>query len=317
MISLLILGELATALYIGGIAQAAVLTGVAYVLFPELAALSYDVFTRPRGTWAKAPWMLVFTPFLTALAGIVIERHLGYGFVPVLLCIASALVIIKAMNSPIAPAISAGFLPVVLDVSSWWYPVSILFGTVLLAITLQIFRGVFAKTIDEASPEPDAAESDAIEQPPRQYTWLPFFLAFLLCAIWMVEITGLRFILFPPLVVIGFEMFAHSEVCPWAERPFALTLACMLTALAGTGINLSMGSGPFAAILAVAAGTVVCRLFRLHIPPALAVGLLPFVMPHPDFRFPIAVGAGTFLLAVIFLSYRYLSSRIMLVKNPE
>jgi hypothetical protein len=156
------------------------LTGVAYVLFPELAALSYDVFTRPKGTWAKAPLMLVVTPFLAAVAGILIEQHLSYGFTSVLLSIAIALLIIKTLNSPVAPAISAGLLPVVLGEGSWWYPVSILFGTASLVIS-----------------------------------------------IWLAKVTGMRFILFPPLVVIGYEMFAHSEVCPGRTgRSFLPLPAC-------------------------------------------------------------------------------------------
>jgi hypothetical protein len=317
MISLLVLGELATALYIGSIAKTAVLTGVAYVLFPELAALSYDVFTRPNGTWAKAPLMLVVTPFLAAVAGILIEQHLSYGFMSVLLSITIALLIIKTLDSPVAPAISAGLLPVALGQGSWWYPASILFGTASLVMGLLIFRKLFARTINATADWTGSSESDVIEQPPRQYAWLPYFMVFLLIAIWLVKMTGMRFILFPPLVVIGYEMFAHSEICPWADRPIVLTIACMLMAFAGLTINLSLGSGPLAAILAVAIGAGVCRLFKLHIPPALAVGLLPFVMTNPDFRFPFAVGGGTFLLAVTFVFYRYHSGKIKVAINQE
>jgi hypothetical protein len=34
-------------------------------------------------------------------------------------------------------------------------------------------------------------------------------------ALALVQATGWRFLLFPPLVVIAFEMFAHVQVCPW------------------------------------------------------------------------------------------------------
>jgi CBS-domain-containing membrane protein len=91
----------------------------------------------------------------------------------------------------------------------------------------------------------------------------------------------------------------------------------MLMAFAGVTINLYMGSGPLAVILAVAIGAGVCRQFKLHIPPALAVGLMPFVMTNPDFRFPLAVGGGIFLLAVTFISYRYHSGRTKVARNLE
>src|SRR5712671_812625 len=72
--------ELIALVYIAAIAEIAYATGAFYVLFPELGALSYDVFTRPRGTWASAPLMLTITPVLTGLLGVVITRAIPYGF---------------------------------------------------------------------------------------------------------------------------------------------------------------------------------------------------------------------------------------------
>jgi hypothetical protein len=305
----LILGEIVTVAYIASIAKVADITGVAYVLFPELAALAYDVFTRPKGTWARAPVMLVVTPAIAAVSGIMIERSLDYGFSSVLLSVAVSLIIIKGLRSPIAPAISAGLLPIVLKEGSWWYPVAILFGTALLVVSLFLYRKlVFKKSHDEPSWI-GFSETDAIEQPPRQYAWLPFFLAFLLIAIQLVKLTGLRFILFPPLAVIGYEMFAHSDSCPWAYKPIVLPVVCTLAALGGTFAILFLGTGPFSAMVAVAVALAACRVFSLYIPPAAAVSLLPFVASHPSFMLPLAVGAGTAVLGLSFYSYHFLFLR--------
>lgn len=305
----LILGEVVTVAYIASIAKVANITGVAYVLFPELAALAYDVFTRPKGTWARAPVMLVITPAIAAVPGILIERSMDYGFQSVLLSVAASLILIKALRSPIAPAISAGLLPIVLQEGSWWYPVAILFGTALLVGSLFLYRKFFIKTSPGEPHWVGFAEADVIEQPPRQYAWLPFFLAFLLIAIQLVKLTGLRFILFPPLVVIGYEMFAHSNSCPWAYKPLVLPIVCTLAAFGGTAAILLLGASPFSAMIAVAAALAVCRVFSLYIPPAAAVSLLPFVTSHPNFMLPLAVGAGTTLLGLSFYSYRLLFQR--------
>lgn len=289
--------------YIGGIAEIAALTGIAYVLFPELAALAYDIFTRPNGTWARAPVMLIVTPLLTAIIGVLIEQYMGYSVVTVILAISSALLVIELLNSPIAPAISAGLLPIVLEEKSWWYPASILFGTSLLLFSLFIYRKAFSKFIPEKKSLADVID-DIVEQPPKQYSWLPFFVIFLLADIYLAKLTGLRFIIFPPLIVIAFEMFAHSEVCPWAGKPVLLVLACVLTASVGVSALMALGNSPLAVILVIAFSMGIIRVFRLHAPPAVAVGLLPFVMEHPDFWFPLAVGAGTSLLAGTFIIYR-------------
>ena len=83
-------GELIALAYIGIIAQIAVATGAFYVLFPELGALSHDVMTRPRGTWANAPLLLAITPVLTGVVGIVFTRSLPYGYLSVLLTVGGA-----------------------------------------------------------------------------------------------------------------------------------------------------------------------------------------------------------------------------------
>src|SRR5256885_16183972 len=100
-------GELVALAYIAAIAEIAYATGAFYILFPELGALSHDVFTRPRGTWAGAPVLLAITPVLTGAIGIAFTRALPYGYSSVLLTVAGAIVVIFALKSPIAPAISA------------------------------------------------------------------------------------------------------------------------------------------------------------------------------------------------------------------
>ncbi len=67
--------------YISIIAAVAGLTGAYYIMFPELGALAYDVLTRPRGRWASAPMYLAITPAITGVIGILVCRHLAYGFV--------------------------------------------------------------------------------------------------------------------------------------------------------------------------------------------------------------------------------------------
>src|SRR5579863_1234594 len=125
--------EIISLVYIAIIALVANATGAFYVLFPELGALSHDVFTRPRGTWANSPTMVAITPVITGAIGIVITNSLPYGFFSVLLNVIGAIIVVLGLRSPVAPAISAGLLPLVLGVTSWWYPPGIMFGTVLLA----------------------------------------------------------------------------------------------------------------------------------------------------------------------------------------
>ena len=300
-------GETAAILYVGLLALGAQFSGVATLLFPEIGALSHDILKRPYGIWAMAPLRLIATPFLTGCIGTLTTRSMPYGFASVLLTVGSAMLVIRALRSPIAPAMSAGLLPLTLGVQSWWYPPSLLVGLVPLAALSVLLRRIISPP---ATPRPAAdVADDIVELPPADYAlaplgWAPWFLAFLLLALLLVHATGWRFLLAPPLVVIGAEMFAHPATCPWASRPLAMPVACALSAACGLLLVQWLGAGMPAAMASMAIGTLILRAARLHVPPLLAIGLLPGVMEHPGPDFPLAVAMGAALLTACFTAWR-------------
>jgi hypothetical protein len=300
-----LVAELIALVYIGAIAGIAAATGAFYIMFPELGALSHDVLTRPRGTWANAPVLLAITPVITGAVGVIFTRLMPYGYLSVLLTVGGAITVIQALDSPIAPAISAGLLPLVLNIKSWWYPPGIMLGTVLLAIlSIPWKRFVLLRGAAHRVTAEDVVD-DVLELAPRGYWWLIPLLGFVTGTVFFVQLTGWRFILFPPLVVIGFEMFGHTAICPWAQRPLWLPAACFLTALGGFLLWKFVGVGPVAAALSMAWGILVLRFFDLHVPPALAVALLPQVIDSPTIAYPLSVGVGTLLVTLWFLGHRY------------
>ncbi len=287
--------------YIAIIAEVATATGAFYLLFPELGALSHDIFTRPRGSWASAPVLLVITPVLTAVLGTLVTRHLPYGYWSVILTVCGALTIILALRSPIAPAISAGLLPLALGVRSVWYPPGIVFGTILLAVLSTIWK----QMSDEPLQNTMAATEDEDTAPDAESNWrLVPLLVLVLTAVFVVKLTNLRFVLFPPLVVIGFEMFLHTKRCPWATRYLSLPVVCILTAAGGLFCRRHLGVGAGGSVSSMAWGILVLRVFDLHVPPALAVALLPQVIDSPTALYPVAVGVGTSLLSGSFVLYQ-------------
>ncbi|HLW70567.1 MAG TPA: hypothetical protein VKS22_08075 [Candidatus Binataceae bacterium] len=295
-------GDAAALVYIALIATIATVTGAFFVMFPELGALSQDVFARPRGTWGSSPLFVAITPVLTGLVGSLLTNALPYGLVSVMLIVGASILIIELLHSPVAPAISAGLLPLVVGIHSWWYAPGILLGCFLLALLSIPWKRLMAPPLGLTTTADHLA--DVLEETPTRYAWLLPLLGFVAAATILAELTGLRFILFPPLVVIGFEMFGHTEICPWAKRPLWLPVACFLTAAGGLLILRLLGFGPLAAACDMAWGILVLRLFDLHVPPAFAVALLPMVMDHPTLAYPFSVGAGTLLMTLWFLFYQ-------------
>ncbi len=297
------LGEGLALLYMALVAAAAGATGLEFLLFPELAALSHDVLTRPGGKWASQPVRLVVTPAVTAVLGTLATRLLPYHVLTILLIVGASLVVIALLRSAIAPAISAGVLPLVFGVRSWLYPVSIV--AVLLALAGLLVAWRRWRPAPEEPAEGASREVDEVlETPTPVRRWLVPLLLFVALTGFVAQRTGLRFLLFPPLVVMAYEMFGHPETCPWARRPRSFPIACFLTALGGLAAAKLLGGGAAGAAAAMAWGLLVLRGFDIHMPPALAVGLIPLVMKAPGLAYPLSVGGGTAALTASFLVWR-------------
>ena len=129
-----------------------------------------------------------------------------------------------------------------LGVKSWWYPPGVLLGTVLLAALSILWQRLsIAQNWLEPLTAVDVVD-ETLEQNPATSWWLIALMLFVAMAVLVVKLTGLRFVLFPPLVVIGFEMFGHTAICPWAKRPMFLPAACFLTAAGGCSSGICSGS---------------------------------------------------------------------------
>lgn len=308
--------EFASIPFLGLIAVLARASGAPLVLFPELGALAHDVLKRPSGAWARAPMQLVLTPLATAIIGIVISRAMDFGVAAVLLDVLASAMIIGWMRSPIAPAISAGLLPLVLGVTSPLYPLAISVGTTLLAaVVLVVAKYRMPSSTAAAYPGRDHVDN-VMEAAPSTLGWVPAFFGVVALLASLAEATHLRFILFPPLVVIGFEMFAHSAVCPWIERPWRLPLACGLSSAGGLGLALLFGPGMVSVMLAMALGIAMLRLLDLHAPPVMAVGLLPMIMKAPGPSLILSVVLGSSLMMIAFAAWRRIEITIKADPGP-
>jgi hypothetical protein len=295
------LAEVLVVSHMGAVALAAHLTGIYLLLFPELAALSHDVLTRPQGKWASQPWRIVLTPTLTAIVGLFVTRHTSYGAIAITLVVTASLFIIKLLRSAIGPAISAGALPMVLNEKSWTYPAAIFMGLVGLVATLWIWRR-YGPPFDTPSNDSanDSRVIDDLEAYPDDRFWVVTLLTFVLLLGVPAQLTGLRFILFPPLIVMAYELFGHPEIPGWMKRPALFPLVCVLTASVGVVACHLFRSSVVGVMLTVLGSIAILWAFKVHMPPALAVGLLPFVMTAPNIRYPTSVGIGTVALTVCF-----------------
>jgi len=285
---------LATGIFIALITAMARATGQAYVLFPELGALAWVIFTDSKGPWATSPRLLMLTPLLTALLGVAITRSLPYGPLSLGLDVVGCLLIIRGLRSPIVPAISAGVLPLALGIHDWAYPVSILVGTGGLALLSQwrARRLVPAPNGSTPTAEGSSTALDRIESsfaisptvPLRR--WAGALAVFLALGLVLEKVWDSPLVLFPPLLVIAYDMLALPHHSPWLGRGGAMMAVGTGAAWAGYGLEAAFGVVPWAAFLAVLITLGLLRLARLTCPPCLGLALLPFVITHPNGAYP-------------------------------
>ncbi len=288
--------EALAAALVAAAALGARVSGVDTLMFPELGALAHDVFTRPQGAWARATAHLALVPALAALIGFGLARWLPLGLPALTLSLGSTLLLLGLLRSPLAPAISAGLLPVALRVRSPWYPLSILLVTSLLAGAV-LLRASLRRTAPAPS-DPASRIDDQTEKAASGWRWLPGYLLFALLA--GVFAPACHLLLVPPLFVVAYEMFAHPQVCPWRARPWALLAACVAGAAGGAAAVAWLGTGPLSAALSLLAGVLIVRALDLHVPPALAIGLLPQILPRAGWDF---IASVALLCAWLLLSF--------------
>jgi hypothetical protein len=300
----LALAALVATLFVGGIAATAITTGLLCVLFPEMGALAQDVFTRPSGKWSNAPIHLVLTPSIAAVLGLLTAQHFPYGYLSVFLAVGSAIAVLKILRSSIAPSISAALLPVVFEERSWWYPLAVFLGAASLALLSTLWKrspGVACRILPPERKFEAFGKSQ--DHAGAGYFGLVALGVFLVLSVLLVKLTGLRLLLFPPLAVIAYEMFSRPKTCLWADRPLLVPLACFLTATGGFCAFKFLGVSVIAAAASMAWGFAVLYVLRIHLPPAMAVALIPLIAKHPTIIFPVSVAAGTLLLTMCYLGY--------------
>jgi hypothetical protein len=216
----------------------------------------------------------------------------------------ASLLIIKLLRSAIGPAISAGVLPMVLNERNWIYPAAIFMGLVGLVATMWIWRRYGPDTLSNGSTN-HSRVIDALETYPRDRFWGITLLTFVLLLGVPAQLTGLRFILFPPLIVMAYELFAHPEVPGWVVRPALFPVVCVLTASVGVLACHAFKASFVGVMLTMLCSIAILWAFNVHMPPALAVGLLPFVMAGSNFWYPTSVGIGTVALTLCYRGRGY------------
>lgn len=264
------------------------------IVFPEAAALCVGLWLMPKAVWNIRGWQIPL--YLTAAAsiGLALNLLLPTGF-EIRFALAFVLVmgLLRLVRCNMYPTVSAAMLPVLINTTSWLYPVCVLVISTLLAIGRGWLR-----------------QEERTEYHPfggGQLALLTVAVCLPLVVTHCAPIPTIRFLAVPPLVVTMIE-FANRR-SGFRERPWtiwglivaAATLGTLTSLLFHHRWGLPMAVGTFVTV------PLMLLLFRRFKPfaPALAIAIVPALLPCkvlPWFPLLAALGGGWFILAGMALA---------------
>lgn len=282
-------------------AGAAELLGEMEIIFPEITALTVGAIAAPKQSWRVSRVRMILLIALCSLLGIFTVR---FSPLPKAANLALVYAVCQALyllsRTSFAPMISAAALPVLMGTETYIYPLSAVTMTALTAL---------AQYILERCGRYEAEEFHPLPKPDRR-KWI--------CAgIRSVEAGALAFPLIhfsvqfciaPPLLV-AFTEFSSPQSRARA-KPLKTVLIITACALAGAllrlilcirlGAPLTLGIS-----LSVAAALLVMALAGQYIPPAGALGVLPFIIPQEAVLvYPAEIFCGAAVFMLLALCFR-------------
>ena len=285
--------NVAVALFLTLMVAAADASELREIVFPEAAALCVGLWLMPKAVWNIRGWQIPL--YLTAAAsiGLALNRWLP-ACLEIRFAFAFVLVmgLLRLVRCNMYPTVSAAMLPVLINTSSWLYPVCVLVISTLLALGRGWLR-------QDERPEYHPFGGG-------QLALLTVAVCLPLVVTHCAPIPTMRFLAVPPLVVTMIE-FANRR-SGFRERPWtiwglivaAATLGTLTSLLFHHRWGLPMAVGTFVTV------PLMLLLFRRFKPfaPALAIAIVPALLPCevlPWFPLLAALGGGWFILAGMLL----------------
>jgi len=261
-------------------------------IFPELVALSIGSLVIVKRVWCADRWRMVLLLTGAALIGTLLYLYSPLPFVvniPIGFIGVAALLLL--LRSSLYPALSACLLPLVLNESSWVYPLAVFLLSLLLVGLQWFMEKLRLRTALPFRP----VERNVRERSTRALC----ILMVVLLVVSAASFYNQRFFILPPLIVLFVE-FSRPEA-GLRKAPFQITALMAIAALLGNFGKLFLE--PFLGLSPVLSiGGVLLLLFvvfsvlKRYFAPAAAIAVLPQILQQDNwYLFPLEVTFATAL----------------------
>ncbi|MBM7566411.1 hypothetical protein [Paenibacillus sacheonensis] len=260
------------------------------ILFPEIAGMAMGVMVFPVPHWIRKPVQLWLSPTLAAFLGTYLN---DFSFTPLTKLWIGLLIIVILMHVfrvNFGPTIPAGLLPIFLGLHDYVFAISTAIFTFVIMLAAYKVRN-----------------PDKLPKGPLTFRRIPdtVIITVALCLwIWLASAANLNVLVVPPVFALIFELF-HTETFAWKMVPSRLAVLT-ITAILSVGVfHLFAGSIIGVGVVNVLLTLIVCQLFKMPVPVAFGVSLMPLIVPAwGTWAFPIGVFVTTGVLMSGCAAYR-------------
>lgn len=268
---------------------ATVFFGDREIILPEMAALCTGAFMYQEKSWLHNPHMLFWGPFGTAIIGFLVNM-LPIGLAAKLIIVLVAmLAYMYLIGTKLGPSLATGLLPVITDAHSFSFIIAILAGTSILYFLLRF--------LELGTKKP--------HRPKEKISALKFTIYAALMIVWVTvsQLLGWNlYLAIPPVMVVAFELIHLNKV----TKIVLVKQLCVLSLAACIGVLsvLNFHNLILVTIFDFVAVSMLLRAFKMHLPPAFAMSILPMVLPIakvgylPIYTFVMFVILGTIIYIV-------------------
>lgn len=271
------------------------------IIFPEIAALTFGAWAMRARPWMATNISLWLSPTLAALTGVIIFHYGPESFLlKIMIAFLCVLAELWIMRSALLPSISAAVLPLVTGDATWMYPVAVgLFMGIVAWGCFMLDRFGNGNYRQETLKR----RGGVLPWPESLFSLLRWgkILALIIVVAGLSQLLGWPFVIAPPLIIACIEFVNPGSKLQ--RRPLRLFWLIVLSASTGALFVFlaSNGSMPFWCAAGLATAVVYVLYWRLALPcpPAIALAVLPTIVPPallPVYPLHIAVGCVVFFM---------------------
>lgn len=274
------------------------LSGSKEVIFPEILALAIGAWILEKQPWYCNKRKMFLLVSIASLVGVLIVRYVQVPLIfQILIGYLFTGITLNITRTTLIPIISACILPVYMQTTTWVYPFTVTFLTLIIILLQWLMEKYHLKPKNIYTP----CKYDIKEQ---FKMWAKLLIFLLLLAIIPTQSRNL-YLLAPPLIVT-FTEFANPDNKA-RKVPKKIFLILISAAIIGSVIKLVLSSYlhlPLTLCAAAACLIMFAAFDRLKtlFPPAGAILLLPLLLENNSLLFyPLQVAIGS--MTIISLSY--------------